>query len=62
MLVLTRKINERILIGDDITITVTAVRDKNTVQLGIEAPKYIKISREELHNAPPKNYQEKRRG
>lgn len=62
MLVLTRKINERILIGDDITITVTAVRDKNTVQLGIEAPKYIKISREELHNTPPKKYQEKRRG
>jgi carbon storage regulator len=62
MLVLTRKINERILIGDDITITITAVRDKNTVQLGIEAPAYIKIVREELHKTTPKKYQEKRRG
>ena len=62
MLVLTRKVHERILIGDNITITVTAVRDKNTVQLGIDAPKYIQISREEGQKTSPQQQQEKRRG
>ena len=47
MLVLTRKINERILIGDDIRITVVATRG-NQVRIGIEAPVDVPVFREEL--------------
>lgn len=47
MLVLTRKENEKILIGDDIEITVVAI-DNGSVQLGINAPREIEILRKEL--------------
>ena len=47
MLVLTRKLNEQILIGDDIKITLLRVRG-NTVRLGIEAPRDRRIIRGEL--------------
>ena len=47
MLVLTRKIGERIRIGDDITLVVTKMAG-NRVTLGIEAPKDIRIVRGEL--------------
>ncbi len=50
MLVLTRKKDEAIRIGDDIVIKVVHV-DKNTVRLGIEAPKDLSILREELYEA-----------
>jgi carbon storage regulator len=53
MLVLTRKMNERIIIGDSIWITVVGIRG-NHVRLGIEAPPEITILRDELrrHGAP----------
>jgi carbon storage regulator CsrA len=47
MLVLSRKINESIVIGDNIVITVVKV-DRNTVRLGIEAPPEVKVFRKEL--------------
>jgi len=47
MLVLTRKTNERIVIGDNIRITVVGVRG-NHVRLGIEAPPEVVILRDEL--------------
>ncbi|AZR73898.1 carbon storage regulator [Anoxybacter fermentans] len=47
MLILTRKKDESILIGDDIKITVVDFQ-KNQVKLGIEAPKDLIILREEL--------------
>ena len=47
MLVLSRKTNERILIGDSIRIHVVSVRG-NVVRLGIEAPRDVTILREEL--------------
>ncbi len=47
MLVISRKPGQRILIGDDIVITVTRVGDLQ-VRLGIEAPKDVKVYREEL--------------
>jgi carbon storage regulator len=47
MLVLSRKTGERILIGDDVTITVIRV-GPNAVRLGFEAPKHLNIVREEL--------------
>ena len=50
MLVFSRKINETVLIGDDIKVTVLAV-DGEKVKLGIDAPKYIKIFLDELLHA-----------
>ena len=50
MLVLTRKVDEKIIIGDTITITVVAVRG-NTVRLGIDAPRSIPVYREEIYVA-----------
>ncbi|MFW5736197.1 MAG: carbon storage regulator CsrA [Halanaerobium sp.] len=47
MLVLTRKLNEKIMIGDQIEITVVGI-ENGKVQLGIEAPKEIEIMRKEL--------------
>lgn len=47
MLILTRKVNERVIIGDEVEITVLKVsRDK--VKLGIKAPESIMIQRNEL--------------
>jgi carbon storage regulator len=50
MLVLTRKIGERILIGDDIVITVLDSRGDG-VRIGIDAPRGVKIQREEVVKA-----------
>ena len=47
MLVLSRKVNERILIGDDVVITVVDVQGQK-IRIGIEAPKALPIVREEL--------------
>ncbi len=47
MLVLTRKVDEQILIGDDIKITVIRVRGNN-VRIGIEAPRSVRVVRGEL--------------
>ena len=49
MLVLSRKVGERILIGDDIQITVVRVC-QNTVRIGVEAPQNYQIVREELRD------------
>ena len=50
MLVLTRKLDEKIMIGDDVVITVTHI-DRGKVRLGIEAPRDIPIWREEVRPA-----------
>ncbi len=48
MLILTRKVGESVLIGDDISITVLSVRG-NQVKLGVEAPKEVSVHREEIY-------------
>lgn len=50
MLVLSRKTGERILIGDQVAITVVRI-GPNNVRIGIEAPRDMNIAREEL--VPP---------
>ncbi len=48
MLILTRKLNESITIGDDVKITVLEI-EKGHVRLGIDAPRHISIHREEVY-------------
>lgn len=50
MLVLTRKKDERIMIGDNIVLTVVEVRG-DRVRLGIEAPKDVPVDREEVRQS-----------
>ncbi|KMK77430.1 carbon storage regulator CsrA [Alkalihalobacillus pseudalcaliphilus] len=50
MLVLTRKSNESIKIGDDIEVTIVSVEGEQ-VKLGIQAPKHIEIHRKEIYLA-----------
>lgn len=47
MLVLSRKVGEKILVGDNITITVVRLEGQK-VRIGIDAPLYLGIRREEL--------------
>jgi carbon storage regulator len=47
MLILTRRLGERILIGDDVTVTVLRVKG-NQVRLGVDAPRTVSVQREEI--------------
>ncbi|KAE9527805.1 MULTISPECIES: carbon storage regulator CsrA [Testudinibacter] len=48
MLILTRKIGESLLIGEDISISVLSVRG-NQVKIGVDAPKEVAVHREEIY-------------
>lgn len=54
MLVITRKAGEGLVISDDIKITVTDV-GKDRVKIGIDAPKEIRVVREELYDTEKQN-------
>ena len=49
MLVLTRRIGEEIVIGDDIRVTVVAI-EGSKVRLGVTAPKDVAVDRKEVHD------------
>ena len=47
MLILTRRINESLVIGDDVTVTILGVKG-NQVRIGVDAPRDVSVHREEL--------------
>ncbi|MGB6061984.1 MAG: carbon storage regulator CsrA [Candidatus Aquilonibacter sp.] len=57
MLVLSRKINQSIMIGDDVRIVIVAV-DRDQVKLGIEAPRAVPVHRSEVYEEIRKANQE----
>lgn len=48
MLILTRRVGETLVIGDDVTVTVLSVRG-NQVRIGVNAPKNVTVHREEIY-------------
>ena len=49
MLILTRRVGESLIIGDDVTITVLGVKG-NQVRIGVNAPRDVAVHREEILN------------
>jgi carbon storage regulator len=49
MLILTRRVGETLMVGDDVTVTVLGVKG-NQVRIGVNAPKNVAVHREEIYD------------
>lgn len=49
MLILTRRVGETLMVGDDVKVTVLGVKG-NQIRIGIEAPKEIAVHRQEIYD------------
>jgi carbon storage regulator len=58
MLILTRRIGETLVVGDEVTVTVLGVKG-NQVRLGVNAPKDVAVHREEIYERIQKEKQDK---
>jgi carbon storage regulator len=50
MLILSRKVNEKIMIGEDVSVSIIEVRG-DQVRLGVDAPRNVKVFRQEVFDA-----------
>ncbi len=57
MLILTRRVGETVMIGDEVAVTVLGVKG-NQVRIGVNAPKNVSVHREEIYERIKKEEQE----
>ena len=60
MLILTRRVGETLVVGDDVTVTVLGVKG-NQVRIGVKAPRDVSVHREEIYERI-KNEQNQKNG